>query len=137
MAGLVQIFDDGERLGQRVVVHLQRRYEALLVAREVGVALVLAAGAYESGIDGSLAWAETMAFITAAILMGLGLVRSNFGYLSVGVGLAFLSLVTLMFEYFESNLGAPVALIISGALLVASVLALIPLRRVLAARHHG
>ena len=100
-------------------------------------ALVLAAGAYESGIDGSLAWAETMAFITAAILMGLGLVRSNFGYLSVGVGLAFLSLVTLMFEYFESNLGAHVALIISGALLVASVLALIPLRRVLAARHHG
>ncbi len=99
-------------------------------------ALVAAVGAYESGIDGSLPWAETMSFVVAGALMALGLMRSNFAYLVIGVCLAFLSLVTLMFEHFQSDLGAPVALIISGALLVAAVLALIPLRRVVAATRH-
>jgi hypothetical protein len=100
-------------------------------------ALVAAAGAYESGIDGTLAWAETLSFVVAVALIAAGVIRASFGYLVVGVGLAFLSLVTLMFEHFESDLGAPVALIISGALLVAAVLALIPLRRVVASSRHA
>ncbi len=100
-------------------------------------ALVAAAGIYEAGIDGTVVWAETLSFVVAAGLMALGITRSNFAYLVVGVVLAFVSLVTLMFEHFQSDLGAPVALIVSGALLVAAVLALIPLRRVVATTRHA
>ena len=91
-----------------------------------------AAGAYHAGLDGKLLWAEIMSFVIAGALVGLSLYSGRFGYMLAGVALAFVALVTFIFEYFENEIGAPVALMISGAALVAGVLLLIPLRRITA-----
>lgn len=101
------------------------------------MAFVAAAGVYEAGIDGTVVWAEILAFVVAAGLIFLGITRALFAYLFLGVVLAFIALVTVMFEHFESDLGAPVALIVSGGALVACVLLLIPLRRMIASRRHA
>jgi hypothetical protein len=92
--------------------------------------LLAAAGAYHAGLDGKLLWAELMAFVVAGGLAALSLWRGGFGYMLAAVALAFVTLVTFIFEYFENEIGAPVALMISGAALVAGVLLLIPLRRI-------
>jgi hypothetical protein len=92
-------------------------------------AFIAAGGAYHAGLDGKLLWAELMSFAVAGSLIALSLWRGGFGYLLAGVALAFVTLVTFIFEYFENEIGAPVALMISGAALVAGVVALIPLRR--------
>lgn len=86
--------------------------------------LVAAFGAYVPGFrEGGTPW-ELFAFIVAVALLGLGIRRSSFLYVLSGVGLLFLALVRTIFQNFSDQVGAPVALIISGALLIAAVLLL-------------
>ncbi|GAB4326087.1 MAG: hypothetical protein Kow0010_09010 [Dehalococcoidia bacterium] len=104
----------------------------------LGAAVVFAAlaafGAFFTGLEDEVLWAELMSFVIAAGLMALSIWRQSFTYLLFGVALAFLQLVTFMFEYFEDTIGAPVALIISGGALIAAVLLLIPMRQALGGR---
>lgn len=86
--------------------------------------LLLAFGSYQPGFsDGGTPW-EIPAFVAAAGLLGFGVYRGSFGYVLCGVGLLFVALVRAIFQNFSDQVGAPVALIISGALLIGAVLLL-------------
>ncbi len=81
-------------------------------------------GSYMPGFsDGGTPW-ELLAFAVAGALLALGIRRASFLYVLCGVGLLFLALVRTIFQNFSDQVGAPVALIISGALLIAAVLLL-------------
>ncbi len=85
---------------------------------------LLAVGAFWPGFDdGGTPW-ELTAFVAAALLLALGVLRSSFQYVLWGVLLLFVALVRAIFQNFSDEIGAPVALIISGALLIAAVLIL-------------
>jgi hypothetical protein len=92
-----------------------------------GAGLVL--GPYHAGFYDGMLWAELLVFVAGAVLIGLALWRSTFTYVVVGVLGTFVGLVTFTFKHFEDNLGAPVALMLSGALLVAAALLLGLFRR--------
>ncbi|WP_322797088.1 DUF2157 domain-containing protein [Tepidiforma sp.] len=82
---------------------------------------LLAVGAFWPGFaDGGTPW-ELAAFVAAALLLALGVLRSSFQYVLWGVLLLFVALVRTIFQNFSDQIGAPVALIISGALLIAAV----------------
>ncbi|QFG02405.1 DUF2157 domain-containing protein [Tepidiforma bonchosmolovskayae] len=86
--------------------------------------LLLAVGAYQPGFSsGGTPW-EIPAFLAAAGLLALGVWRSSFQYVLWGVLLLFVALVRAIFQNFSDQLGAPVALIISGVLLIGAVLLL-------------
>ena len=86
--------------------------------------LLLAVGAYQPGFNsGGTPW-EIPAFLAAAGLLALGVWRSSFQYVLWGVLLLFVALVRAIFQNFSDQLGAPVALIISGVLLIGAVLLL-------------
>jgi hypothetical protein len=86
--------------------------------------LLLALGAFQPGFqDGGTPW-EIPAFVVAAALLGLGVRRGSFAYVLWGVALLFLALVRTIYQNFSDEIGAPVALIISGALLIGAVLIL-------------
>jgi hypothetical protein len=87
-------------------------------------AILAAFGAYQPGFaSGGTAW-ELLAFAAAAALLALGVFRGSFAYILCGVALLFGALVRAIFQNFSDQLGAPVALIISGALLIGAVLLL-------------
>lgn len=93
-------------------------------AARAAFAVVLAFGAYQPGFrDGGSPW-ELLAFVAAAALLGLGVYRASFAFVLTGVALLFIALVRAIFQNFSDQVGAPVALIISGALLIAAVLLL-------------
>ena len=96
--------------------------------------LLMAAGPYEAGLDGNVPWAEFSAFAAGAGLIALGVVRGYFGPTVAGVGVIFVALVTYVFEHFEDDIGAPVALMVSGGVVVAGVLLLVQLRGFVAQR---
>lgn len=111
---------------------------ALLVLTELGVfrpvrtARVAAAalcgiGAFHAGVDSSLPW-EFIAFVAGGALIGLGIWRASFTYVAVAVATLLVALITFMFEHFGGELGAPIALILSGGLLIGSVLVLVQVR---------
>jgi hypothetical protein len=86
------------------------------------------AGPYEAGLDGSVQWAEILTFVVAACLIGLSVLRGHFSLTVVGVAGIFVALVTYVFEHFEDEIGAPVALMVSGGVVVAGVILLVQLR---------
>jgi hypothetical protein len=111
---------------------------ALIVATEAGIfrplhvsrlagAMLLGGGAFHAGIDSSVTW-EALAFVAGAGLIAAGVARHSFTYVAAGVATLLVALITFMFEHFEDRIGAPVALMISGGLLVAAVLILIQVR---------
>jgi hypothetical protein len=94
-----------------------------------GAGLVL--GPYHAGrpfSDESVLWAEALVFVAGAALVALSLRRASFVYMLVAVGGTFLGLVTFIFRHFEDEIGAPLALMLSGALLVAAALLLATVR---------
>lgn len=118
---------------------------AVLVAAEAGLFAPLAAarlvfgalaafGPYFAGLDGSILWAETLVFAVGGALCVLSIVRASFTYMVVGVTAIFTGLVTFVFEHFSEELGAPVALLLSGGLLIAGVLILSQVRGVVRQR---
>ncbi len=96
--------------------------------------VLLIAGPWEAGIgDGHIAF-EFLAGVCAVGLIGYGVVRASFLLVIVGVAGTFWVLVTFIFEHFSERLGAPLALMISGGLVIAGVLLLAAYRREIDAR---
>lgn len=88
-------------------------------------AVLTVAGPFQAGVGGEQETAfELLTFVMAAGVLALGVVRGSFALVVVGVLGMFIALVTFIFEHFEEQIGAPVALMLSGALLVAAVLLL-------------
>lgn len=92
------------------------------------------AGPYEAGLDGSVQWAELLTFGVGAGLVALSVARGHFSLTVVGVAGIFVALVTYVFEHFEDEIGAPVALMVSGGVVVAGVILLVQLRDMVRAR---
>ena len=67
-------------------------------------------------------------------LAALSVARAAFVYMVLGVGAIFVGLVTFFFRHFAPELGAPVALILSGGVLVAGVLVLAQARKAIRGR---
>ena len=92
---------------------------ALLGAAGVMAGLFIAA--YPAG---ERLWAELLLFLAGAGLIALGLRRSAFVYIVVAVIGLFAGLVAFIFRHFEDELGAPLALMLTGALVIAAALLL-------------
>jgi len=91
-------------------------------------------GPYEAGAgDGSLGF-ELLAGAIAAAVIAYGVARGSFLMVLVGVAGAFLFLVSFIFEHFEDRLGAPLALMICGGVMIAAVLVLTAFRSEIQAR---
>lgn len=83
------------------------------------------AGPFQAGFGGEREMAfELLTFAVAAAVLALGIVRNSFSLVVVAILGMFAALVAFIFEHFEEELGAPVALMLSGALLVGAVLVL-------------
>lgn len=92
------------------------------------------AGPYQAGfIEDGIPF-ELLAFVVGAALITLGILRASFVYVLVGVAGLFVVLVTFIFEHFEDDIGAPLALILSGAILIGAVLLLARFRPTLRRR---
>jgi hypothetical protein len=102
------------------------------LARAVA-AILVGGGAFHAGIASAIGW-EMLAFVAGAGLIATGVWRQSFTYVAVGVVTLLVALITFVFEHFEDRVGAPVALILSGAVLVAAVLVLVQVRGVVRAR---
>lgn len=83
--------------------------------------LWLATSPYDSG---SGLTSNLVLIAAGAGLIGLSLWSGSFIHMLTGVSGVFIGLVTLIFQEFEDDLGAPVALMISGALLIGAALLL-------------
>jgi hypothetical protein len=95
-------------------------------ARPVFAAVALF-GPYLAGVNGAT-WAELVVFAAAAAIGALSVWRASFTYIAIAVVAVFFELVSFVIRHFESRVGVPVALILSGGLLVAAVLILVRLR---------
>lgn len=84
--------------------------------------LMAAAGIYAAGLDDDYILVELLAFAAGGALIALSIWRGLFVYMILGVAVIFVALVTFIFEHFADTIGAPLALIISGATLVAGAL---------------
>jgi hypothetical protein len=97
-------------------------------ARIAGSILV-GLGTFIAGREAMLAW-EFLAFAAGGGLVALGVWRASFTYVAAGIITLLVSLIAFMFEHFEDRIGAPLALMLSGGLLVAAVLALVQFRHI-------
>lgn len=96
--------------------------------------LIAVAGPYQAGfIDEGMPF-ELLAFGVGLGLVALGITRSSFIYVLAGVTGVFVALVTFIFEHFEDDIGAPLALILSGGILIGAVLLLARFRPALRRR---
>lgn len=107
--------------------------EAGWMGPRLGVSFLFSAlaivGPYEAGTgDGHIVF-ELLAGAMAAAVIAYGVLRASFLVVLVGVAGAFVVLVTFIFEHFSDRIGAPMAMMISGAILVAGVLLLALYRR--------
>lgn len=81
-------------------------------------------GSIQIAFEGQhMAW-ELFGLAAGVVLLGLGVARSTFVYVVVGVVGLFATLVQFIFNNFSEELGAPLALIICGAGLIAGLLLL-------------
>ncbi len=93
-------------------------------------AVLAIAGPFEAGVgDGGPLAFEFVAGLAAAGVIALGVLRGGFSLVLAGVGGAFVVMIAFIFEHFQDRLGAPLAMMISGGVLVAGVLLLAVLRR--------
>lgn len=106
----------------------ERKLLTPVPAARLVFAALTAWGPFFAGIDGSQLWAELLGFAVAAAIGVLGIWRASFVYIAVAVVAGFVMLVQFMFEHFAKDLGAPLALIISGGLLIGGVLVLTRVR---------
>jgi hypothetical protein len=96
-------------------------------------AVLVGGGAFHAGIESAVKW-ETLAFLAGAGLIAAGVWRRSFTYIATGTGTLLVALITFMFEHFEDRISAPLALMLSGGLVVAAVLVLIQVRGMVRAR---
>ncbi len=99
------------------------------LSASVFFAILLIIGPWEAGVgDGHIAF-EFLAGAVAVGVIGYGVARASFLLVVVGVAGTFWVLVTFIFEHFSKQIGAPLALMISGGLLIGGVLLLAAYRR--------
>lgn len=91
--------------------------------------LLLMVGPFEAGVSDGPIFFEVLAGCAAAAVIALGVMRGDFLPVLLGVAGAFVVLVSFIFEHFQDRLGAPLALMLSGGILVAGVMLLAVLRR--------
>lgn len=103
-------------------------------AAQVFFGVLCIAGPYEAGVDDGHIAFEFLAAAIAAGVIALGVLRGSFALVLTGVAGAFVVLVTFIFEHFEDQLGAPLALMLSGGVMVAGVLLLAIFRHEIQAR---
>lgn len=99
-----------------------------LVSARIGSAVLVAAGAFELQPDSAWYW-EPWGIVAGTGLVVLSLRRETFTYIGVGMLGIFAGLMTLVGEHLADQIGGPMALILSGALIVAGVLILVQVRR--------
>lgn len=92
-------------------------------------ALLLMVGPYEAGIGDGPIFFEFVAGAAAAAIIALGVLRGDFLLVLTGVFGSFIVLISFIFEHFQDRIGAPLALMISGGIVIAGVLLLAVLRR--------
>ncbi|MCC6387730.1 MAG: DUF2157 domain-containing protein [Dehalococcoidia bacterium] len=100
-------------------------------------AMLAVLGPFIFGMASDAAPVQLVIVAVGAVLAGLSVWRAVFVYMGVGVGAIFVGLVAFFFRQFAPELGAPVALILTGALLIAVVLVLAQARRVMRARRRA
>lgn len=83
---------------------------------------LLAVGGLAAGMIDPAAWGEPLLFAAATVLGVLGIARASFAYLLMGIGVAFLGLISAIVRHVEDPTLAALALILAGAVLVAVVL---------------
>ena len=104
------------------------------IAAQVFFGALCIAGPFEAGInDGHIAF-EFLAGAMAIGVIALGVWRGSFFLVLTGVAGSFVVLVTFIFEHFSEQLGAPLALMLSGGVMVAAVILLAAFRREIQAR---
>jgi Predicted membrane protein (DUF2157) len=91
--------------------------------------LLVVGGALHAQWGIAAIWAGLPLLGVGAILITLSLQRGSFTYLLAGVLATFLGLVLFIFQHFESTIGAPAALLLTGCLLVGGVLIVSSWRR--------
>jgi hypothetical protein len=67
--------------------------------------------------------------VAAAAVSGYGGVRASFLVLRGGLGGSFFVLISILFRHFSDRIGAPMAMMISGGIIVAGVLLVALYRR--------
>lgn len=100
----------------------------VLAARVLFSALAIV-GPFQAGVDTGPIVFELLAGAAAAAVIGYGVLRASFLVVLVGVAGAFFVLINFVLRHFSERLGAPVAMMISGGILVAGVLLLALYRR--------
>ncbi len=90
-------------------------------------AAFVVAGPFHAGM-GEAIWAELLVFVAGAALIVLSVRRAEFLFMVLGVAAIFVELLTFIFRHLANNIGAPLALMLSGAIIVAGVLILAQLR---------
>lgn len=95
--------------------------------------LVALVTSFMAMFETALAW-EFLVFAVAGTLIAAGVARNSFTMLVLGILGAFIGLVSFMFAHFSSEIGAPVALIISGVLLLAAAMITVQARKLMQSR---
>lgn len=79
-------------------------------------------GSFIAATAGDTLWAELLTIATGAGLVALSVRRDSLTFMAIGVAGVFVGLLTVIFAHFADRIGAPAALILSGAILIAGVL---------------
>jgi hypothetical protein len=87
------------------------------------------ASTYEASFGSAIGF-EFLAFAASLGLLAMGVVRNAFTFVVLGIVGTFLALVTFIFAHFADSIGAPVALIISGALVLLGVMLVVQARNI-------
>lgn len=91
-------------------------------------AAMLAGAAYLAGLDDAPAWTQMLGLVAGAALIALSIYRGVFIYISFGVAVVFLGLITLILRHVDNPTTAALALMVMGGALVAGVLLLARVR---------
>ncbi len=88
---------------------------------------LLATGSYVGGFDAPT-WTQLIVLVVGGALVYLSVTRDSLAYMVIGVGAIFVGLITFIFRHFASDIGAPLALMLSGAIVIGGVLLMAQLR---------
>ena len=97
------------------------RFEPRLSARFLFAGFTVF-GCFIASVEGNVVWAEVLTIAVGAGLVALSVRRDSLTFMAIGVLGVFIGLLTIIFGHFADRIGAPAALILSGAILIAGVL---------------
>jgi len=91
----------------------------------LGFGIALLWGPFLVAVSEQEVWAEALLVAASAALLVLGYLRSALGTVAVAAVGLFAGVLTIVFQHFAQEIGAAVALILAGTVLVAGVLLLL------------